>query len=104
MSTILENRISPDQRFAKRDKTEYHVFSHCIEDASTIEKWVGITRPKNVLIDPKTYETLRNNRIEWKFDDENSIAAVVIKDSTQVEEFKGETTGEVKGASAEVKD
>jgi hypothetical protein len=96
MSTILENRISPDQRFAKRDKTEYHVFSHCIEDASTIEKWVGITRPKNVLIDPRTYETLRNNRIEWKFDEDKTIVAVVIKDSVQVEEFKGEATGEVK--------
>ena len=80
MSTILENRISPEQRFAKRGKTEYHVFSHCIEDASTIEKWVGITRPKNVLIDPKTYETLRNNRIEWKFDQAHTITAVVIKD------------------------
>jgi len=96
MSTILENRISPDQRFAKREKTEYHVFSHCIEDASTIEKWVGITRPKNVLIDPQTYETLRNNRIEWTFDDENTIAAVVIKDSARVKENKPETIGEVK--------
>ena len=92
MSTILENKISPDQRFAKRDKTEYHVFSHCIEDASTIEKWVGITRPKNVLIDPQTYETLRNNRIEWKFDQENTIVAVVIKDNAG--DFKG--AGEVK--------
>jgi len=92
MSTILENKISPDQRFAKRGKTEYNVFSHYIEDASTIEKWVGITRPKNVLIDPQTYETLRNNRIEWKFDQENTIVAVVVKDSA--EEFKG--AGEVK--------
>ena len=86
MSTILENKISPEQRFAKRDKTEYHVFSHYIEDASTIEKWVGITRPKNVLIDPQTYERLRNNRIEWKFDDENTIASVEIKNKGEVKD------------------
>tara|TARA_B100000795_G_scaffold196928_1_gene150946 strand:- start:700 stop:1008 length:309 start_codon:yes stop_codon:yes gene_type:complete len=102
MSTILENRIAPEQRFAKRDKIEYHVFSHCIKDASTIEKWVGITRPKNVLIDPKTYEILRNNRIEWNFDEENTIATVVIKDV----KLTG-LTGEVKDEAiniGEVKD
>ena len=93
MSINLENTISPEQRFAKRGNTEYHVFSHGIEDASTIEKWVGITRPKNVLIDPKTYETLRNNRIEWKFDKENTLSAVVIKDGG---EMKGEMKDQVK--------
>tara|TARA_B110001452_G_scaffold267168_1_gene276037 strand:- start:2196 stop:2510 length:315 start_codon:yes stop_codon:yes gene_type:complete len=91
MSIIIENKILPEQRFAKRGQAEYHVFSHCTEDASTIEKWVGITRPKHVLIDPQTYETLRNNRIEWKFDEENTIAAVVIKDGAEMK-----VTGEVK--------
>ena len=101
MSIILENTILPEQRFAKRNKTEYHVFSHCIEDASTIAKWVGITRPKHVLIDPETYEKLRNNRIEWKFDKENTITAVVIKDGAE-----RKVSGEVKNNqnTDEVKD
>tara|TARA_B110000879_G_C10994306_1_gene440541 strand:+ start:436 stop:705 length:270 start_codon:yes stop_codon:yes gene_type:complete len=88
--SILENKISVEQRFAKRKKTEYHVFSSEVEDASLIEKWVGITQPENVLIDPETYRFLRNKRIEWKFDNDNSLVAVEIKDQGDQGEVKDE--------------
>jgi len=92
--TTFENAISPDQRFAKRNNTEYHVFSSHIEDASTIEKWVGITQPKNVLIDPETYELLRNKRIEWMFNADNTLISVNIKHDEGKVEYVGEIKGE----------
>jgi len=77
MSTI-ENRIHPEHRFAKRDKQEYHVFSTSLEDVSAVEKWVGLTQPKMVLMDPKSYKELRNKRIGWIFDEENVLVACKI--------------------------
>lgn len=77
---MLTNQISVEQRFAKRDKKEYHVFSLEVDDAKTVEKWVGLTQPRNVLMDPATYARLRNNRIEWVFDDEGTLSGVEIKD------------------------
>lgn len=79
MSVEIPNTIHPSQRFAKRGETEYSVFSTCVEDASAIEKWVGVMRPVPVLIDPDTYEELRNKRIEWKFDDEKCLVGCEIK-------------------------
>ena len=79
MSLELANTVRPDQRFAKRDNVEYSVFSTYVEDASTIEQWVGVSRPVPVLIDPQTYEDLRNKRIEWKFDGEKCLIGCEIK-------------------------
>ena len=76
--TTIENRIHPEHRFAKRDKQEYHVFSTSLEDVSTVEKWVGLTQPKMVLMDPKSYEELRNKRIGWIFDEGNVLVACKI--------------------------
>ena len=67
------NTIKPEQRFAKRNKAEYHVFSTEIEDASTVDKWVGLHQPQRVLMDPASYEKLRNKRIKWVFDEENVL-------------------------------
>lgn len=75
----LLNTIRRDQRFAKRDNVEYNVFSTHVEDASTVEQWVGVSRPVPVLIDPQTYEDLRNKRIEWKFDGERCLIECEIK-------------------------
>lgn len=69
----FENKIQPGQRFAKRNKEEYSVFSIEAEDASSIEKWVGLQRPFRVLMDPASYEKLKDNRIKWIFDDKNVL-------------------------------
>lgn len=69
----FENIIRPEARFAKREKTEYHVFSNETDDPSTIEKWVGVHKPFKVLMDPVSYDKLKNNRIKWIFDDDNVL-------------------------------
>lgn len=79
MSIEIDNKIRRDQRFAKRNKTEYHVFSNVFEDANAIEQWVGASAPVPVLMDPETYRVLRDRRIEWVFDQENVLVACRIK-------------------------
>lgn len=75
----LSNTVQPSQRFAKRQDVEYSVFSTHVEDVSTVEQWVGVMKPVPVLIDPETYEDLKNKRIEWKFDDEKCLVGCEIK-------------------------
>jgi hypothetical protein len=77
--SYLENKIIPDQRFAKRNKIEYNVFSTEIEDASTVENWIGLEKPIKVLLDSETYSRLRNRRIEWDFDGEKTLVGVHIR-------------------------
>jgi len=86
MSIVLENQLPVDQRFAKKNDVEYNVFSTEVEDASIIEDWIGIEWPQKVLLDKETYARLRNRRIEWRFDDENSLEAVVVKESGEVKD------------------
>jgi len=69
----FENMIQMDQRFAKRDKQEYSVFSTEVDDASTIDKWVGLQRPYPVLMDPASYAKLKDHRIKWVFDEKNVL-------------------------------
>ena len=83
MSIILENKIMIDQRFAKKNNQEYHVFSSEIEDASIIEKWVGIHKPFKVLMDPDTLQRLRNQRLRWTFEDDNVLTHVKILATNQ---------------------
>ena len=80
---MLPNNISKDHRFAKRENQEYHVFSTHIEDRSLVKDWVAINRTPHVLIDPNTYDQLRNKRIKWVFDDENIIigCSIVVSES-----------------------
>ncbi len=92
MSIILENQIPPDQRFVIQNTIEYNVFSTEVEDATLIEKWIGLEWPHKVLMDAKTYARLRNRRIEFQFDEKKSVQAVLIKESGDVKE-----SGEVKG-------
>jgi hypothetical protein len=82
---MLPNKISKDHRFAKRENQEYHVFSTHVEDPSLIEDWVAISRPQHVLIDPNTYDQLRNKRIKWVFDDEDIIigCSVIVSETTK---------------------
>lgn len=75
MCERIENLISVEHRFAKRKNVEYNVFSTETNDPSTVTKWVGLHRPFRVLMDPATYEKLRNHRIKWIFDDDNAIVA-----------------------------
>ena len=77
--SYLENKIIPDQRFAKRNKIEYNVFSTEIEDASTVENWIGLENPIKVLLDSETYSRLRNRRIEWDFDEEKTLVGVHLR-------------------------
>ena len=79
MSIEIDNKIRRDQRFARKNKTEYHVFSNVYEDANAIEQWVGAAVPVPVLMDPETYIILRDRRIEWVFDKEKVLVACRIK-------------------------
>jgi len=87
MTTVL-NLIDKDKRFAKHSGREYNVFSRTLRNPSNIEKWVGLARPNWVLMDPESYWSLRGERIEWIFDDENSLTGVKVH---QNEEYKGES-------------
>jgi hypothetical protein len=80
---MLQNIISIKQRFAKRKDKEYHVFSTHIKDPSEVKDWVAINHPPHVLIDPQTYEQLRNKRIKWVFDDKNVIVGCSIVDDAK---------------------
>lgn len=77
----FENMIRLEQRFAKRDKEEYSVFSTETDDAATIDKWVGVHQPFKVLMDPASYKKLKGNRIKWVFDDENVLIGCSILES-----------------------
>ena len=48
----------------------------------------------NVLIDPETYELLRNKRIEWMFNADNTLISVNIKHDEGKVEYVGEIKGE----------
>ena len=74
----FENIIHPEARFATRENMEYHVFSNETEDPSSIEKWVGIHQPVRVLMDPVSYAKLKNNRIQWIFDDNKVLVGCTI--------------------------
>ncbi len=76
--TSIENTIHPEHRFAKRDKQEYSVFSTTMENVSTVDNWVAIEKPQRVLIDPQSFEELRNKRIQWIFDKKNVLIACKI--------------------------
>ena len=79
--TTLDNKINPSQRFAKKNNQEYNVFSTTIDDASLTEKWIGIDQPHRVLIDPNTFDELRNKRIQWVFNEDSEIIACKITES-----------------------
>ena len=72
-SIQFENKIHIDQRFAQRQKEEYNVFSTDLEDATKVEKWVGLQKPFRVLMDPASYEKLKNNRLKWVFNDDKVL-------------------------------
>ena len=81
MSTF-ENKIIPDQRFARRQNNEYNVFSAVVEDASIVDKWVGLEKPQRVLMDPQTYDMMKNKRIQWVFSKEEcGIVACIVNES-----------------------
>ena len=73
--TEMANTIAAPYRFAKRDGDEYHVFSLFVTDPSEVDEWMGVQTQHNVLIDPDTFNELKNTRIEWMFDDDNAITA-----------------------------
>jgi len=79
--TSLPNSILPEHRFARRNQKEYNVFSISVEDASTIDKWVGLDKPHKVLMDPQTYDEMKNKRIQWVFSKEEcGIVACIVSD------------------------
>tara|TARA_B110000008_G_C16975840_1_gene565837 strand:+ start:3757 stop:4002 length:246 start_codon:yes stop_codon:yes gene_type:complete len=79
-SETVENKILPDFRFAKHNNREYNVFSSFTGDPKDIDKWVGVHEPQRVLMDPNTYEILRNHRIEWIFDEERVLTGCKVLD------------------------
>ena len=78
-STIIVNTILPNFKFARHGDKEYHVFSGKITDPSLCEgDWLAINSEKLVLVDPSTMEKLKNHKLHWNFDDENTIQSVEI--------------------------
>lgn len=75
---FFENKILERQRFAKRNKTEYNVFSTEIEDAATVDEWVVIEKPQKVMLDPESYACLRHKRLRWAFDNNGILFGVEI--------------------------
>ena len=71
----MVNTIAAPYRFAKRNGDEYHVFSLFVETPHEVDNWMGVKTQHNVLIDPATFEELKNTRLEWIFDDNNVIVA-----------------------------
>ena len=69
------NTIAAPYRFAKRNGDEYHVFSLFVETPHEVSNWMGVKTQHNVLIDPATFEELKNTRLEWIFDGSNVIVA-----------------------------
>lgn len=78
MSAIYENKICPDQRFARQGDQEYSVFSLVHEDPAAVEDWVALKRPYFVMMDPESYQELKNNKIRWLFDKENVLKACAV--------------------------
>lgn len=77
--TELVNTIREDFRFAKRDQEEYHVFSLHVQTPEGVQNWMGVKVKHNVLIDPQTFEDLKNTRIEWIFDENQVLIACTTK-------------------------
>jgi hypothetical protein len=73
--TELVNTIAAPYRFAKRNGDEYHVFSLFVNNPKEVDNWMGVKTQHNVLIDPDTFQELKNTRLEWIFDDNNVIIA-----------------------------
>lgn len=73
--TELANTIQEDFRFAKRDKDEYHVFSLFVQTPAEVENWMAVKTEHLVLIDPQTFQELKNTRIEWIFDENQWLVA-----------------------------
>ena len=100
MTTVL-NLIDKDKRFAKHSGREYNVFSRTLRNPSNIEKWVGLTKPNWVLMDPESYWSLRGEHIEWIFDDENSLTGVKVhkkeesKTQPDIEEMEEEIASKI---------
>lgn len=83
--TTVRNLIDIDKRFIQHNKREYNVFSRTLRDPSNIEKWVGLSQPHWILMDPESYWSLRGEHIEWIFDDKNSLSGVYVHESKKVE-------------------
>ena len=76
---IFLNKIDPLKRFAKRGEQEFHVFSLKSEDPSEIKNWLQITKPLPVLMDPASFEELKDNKMNWVFDKDKNLIGCTIK-------------------------
>ena len=73
--TELVKTIAAPYRFAKRNGDEYHVFSLFVENPQEVDNWMGVKTHHNVLIDPDTFQELKNTRLEWMFDESHVLVA-----------------------------
>jgi len=76
---LFINKIDISKRFAKRGEQEFHVFSLKSEDPSEVENWLQITKPLPVLMDPTSFEELKNNKMNWVFDKDKVLIGCTIK-------------------------
>jgi len=76
---IYMNKINPSKRFAKRGEQEFHVFSLKSEDPADVENWLQILKPLPVLMDPQSFEELKNNKMNWVFDKDKVLVGCTIK-------------------------
>ena len=80
---MFQNKIRKEFRLARRENQEFCVFSTEFEDPSQVTDWVAVNRAPFVLLDPTTYEKIKNNKLKWIFDDENHITACSISEPEQ---------------------
>ena len=92
------NVIEPSKRLATHNNCEYHVFSRTTADPEQVGKWVGLSSPYYVLMDPESYWSLRGERIEWVFDDDKLLQSVEIH--PKVKPGESPTIGEPKESPA----
>ena len=76
---IYMNKINPSKRFAKRGEQEFHVFSLKSEDPADVKNWLQILKPLPVLMDPQSFEELKNNKMNWVFDKDKVLVGCTIK-------------------------
>ena len=78
-TTTITNTILTDYKFAKHKGKEYHVFSESITNPSDcVGDWLAINSEYLILTDSKTIQKLQKHKIQWNFNEENTIVSCVV--------------------------
>ena len=81
----MENCIETELRYSMVDEVEYNVFSLYESDPSNITDWVFLHVPKKVMMDRRTFDDLKGNRLRWIKDHYNKTMCEVFVNVEQKE-------------------